>query len=326
MGDPDEATIPHQQASPPRRRGHPAIATALIALVLLAAAVGSGGAATRIAGLAERLGYIAGGVAFAAILWGIAYAITIKHASRPWKIGSFIALALLGTLGPLARLGAGDQSVMADVDTSANQLAAVMQQGDDAKPIRVGQNAGPFARMSASTANMMLANSRAFTAEATASGVPAVIALEGLNLDSPVLDHCDRIAALADRAAKIGASFPQYVIRARAEGSAAVAKGELSQRGVDGFVRGLEGARPRFERQWVLLGQSATDGAAVCRVLARRHWKKGPSGNILFTDQGDVREANLHLDRIRKADAELTAIQSANTRAAQKDLEKLRAH
>ncbi|WP_420136830.1 hypothetical protein [Sphingomonas sp.] len=326
MGDPDTTAGTRQDVAQPKRRGSPATATAIIAFFLLAAAIGSGGEKTRISGAAERLGYVAGGVVLAILLWAIAYAITIKHASRPWKIGSFVLLALLGTLAPLARLGAGDMAVQADANATAGQFAAAMKEKGAAQPIRVDENASPFARLGAGTANRMLADSRAFNAEAEASGAPAVVALKGLDLDAPVLDHCDRIAALADRAATLGASFPQYVLRARADGNAAVAKGEISQRELDGFIEGFQEARPGFERQWKLLGQSATDGAALCHVLARRHWKKDPSGDILFTDQGDVREANLILDRIRKTNAEVTAIQDVHAKKAQEALDRIRGH
>ena len=98
MNDPNQPADPQGEAFPRRKTGHPVIATVVAAFVALLGSLPGRGTSLATEGLADRLGYIAGGAVFGVILWAIAYAITIRRASRRWKIGSFILLVLLGTL------------------------------------------------------------------------------------------------------------------------------------------------------------------------------------------------------------------------------------
>jgi hypothetical protein len=325
MPDPSQATDPQDNAIPRRKAGHPAIATTVAAVVALMALLPGRAASLATGSLAERVGYIVGGVVFGAILWAIAYAITIRRASRGWKIGSLMLLVLLGTLGALARLDGGSAFARADVDATADQLAAAMKQEGGAQPVRAGPAAGPLARMSARTTNLMIADARAFNAEAEASGASAIVTLRDLTKRAPVLEHCERIAMLAGRAAQVGSNYPTYIGAARAEGEAAVKAGELGRPALDGFIEGLAGTRPAYERQWALLGQTATDSAALCRVLARRHWETDASGQVRFSDPDDLQEAKVILGRIRTANEQIAAMRKANAEASQHELKALRA-
>jgi hypothetical protein len=327
LSDSDEAADMQDSATNHEKSGgHPVIATIIAAFFSLIGVFSGDRVSLTADGLAGRIGYIAGGAGGCALLWGIAYAITIKRASRGWKIGSLIVLLMLGALGSLVRLGTQNLAVRADADATARQLAEAMKQGDNPQPLATGPDAGPLMRMSARTTNMILANAKAFNADADASGAVAILSLRGLTKQSPVLDHCDRIAGLAGRAASIGANFPKYVAAARAEGDAAIAAGEIGRPAVDGFISGLDGTHPKYERQWALLGQTATDGAALCRVLARRHWENGAAGQVLFSNPGDLREANLILGRIQKADREIAAMRQAEAEATRHELDTMRAH
>lgn len=94
--------------APARAGGHPLLATAICVGLLLLSLAGQG--AAQIAhedGPAFSVGFVLGGALFGAILWGIAYAITIRKASPGWKAGSLIVLALLGGFVALAKVAGG---------------------------------------------------------------------------------------------------------------------------------------------------------------------------------------------------------------------------
>jgi hypothetical protein len=91
---------------PARGGGHPLVATAICAGILLLWLLGerrihpeSGDAVAYAAGVA-----LAGAI-FGAILWAIAFAITVRKASGRWKWGSLAILASVGALVALSRIG-----------------------------------------------------------------------------------------------------------------------------------------------------------------------------------------------------------------------------
>ena len=92
-------------AEPPRRAGRPLLATSICAGLLLLSLAGRDETPMTAEGTGELIGYVFGGAVFGMILWGIAFAITIRKASTRWKAGSLIALAVLGGLVALSRVG-----------------------------------------------------------------------------------------------------------------------------------------------------------------------------------------------------------------------------
>jgi len=94
---------PVSSAAPGRTGGRPLLATLICVGVLALALAGQGTTRAEPSDdLAFSVGSVFGGAVFGAILWGIAYAITIRKASAGWKAGSLIVLAVLGGLVALA--------------------------------------------------------------------------------------------------------------------------------------------------------------------------------------------------------------------------------
>jgi hypothetical protein len=96
-------------AAPARPGGRPLVAALICAGVLLLWFVGgdsihpqSGG------GVAYSVGVATAGAFFGAVLWAIAFAITIRKGSKGWKLGSLIGLAMVGALVALSKVGAPD--------------------------------------------------------------------------------------------------------------------------------------------------------------------------------------------------------------------------
>lgn len=301
--------------------GHPAVATAICAFVLLAAVAGGSVTAPPRNG-AELFGEFLGGAAFGPILWGIAYAITIKRASPGWKVGSLIVLLLLSIVCSLAKIGARGAMLHDDAVAARQQLQGVMANGINGAPTTPGKDAGPLARMTSLTINMTLADAKSFDTDSKAAGLEQLLSFEGITRSSPLLDHCDRIAALTARAGEMEGRFPAYVAAGRKEGEAAVAAGTLDQASVDGYVDGAAKGKASFERQWTLVGQIATEAAGLCRLLARRHWRRGADGKILFPP-AELNEAQPRLARIQKASAEIEQIRAAARGNMQGELDTL---
>jgi hypothetical protein len=107
---PEAAPVPAGFAPPavaPRRGGgRPLLATAICAGLLLLWLAGRSSVPTQSRDLAYFSGVAIAGALFGAILWGIAFAITIRKASKGWKAGSLILLALIGASVALTKLGA----------------------------------------------------------------------------------------------------------------------------------------------------------------------------------------------------------------------------
>jgi len=91
-------------AAPGRTGGRPLLATLIGVGILALSLAGQDGARMDSGDSAVSVGFVLGGAVFGAILWGIAYAITIRKASTGWKFGSLIVLAVLGGLVALNKV------------------------------------------------------------------------------------------------------------------------------------------------------------------------------------------------------------------------------
>jgi hypothetical protein len=253
---------------------------------------------------------------------GICYAITLKRASRGWKIASLVILLLIGTIGNLANLGRRNLAIRADAQAALANLVRAADAGPDAPPIDPGPDAGPFTRMGAKSANMLIADARAFHTAQTAAGLATVISFHGLTKSSAVLDHCERLDAVATQADALADRYPAYVAAARAEGEAMIARGRLDQPGMEKFLTGLTAEQAEFHRQWTIAAGIARTGTALCRILARRRWEMGDDGRVLFAYGGDLEAARALLAKLQP---DLDAISATSRANAVRSAEKLRA-
>jgi hypothetical protein len=268
-----------------RTAGRPALTTAIAAALMVAVTLGNHSvAATH--GQAQRLGYLLGGLIFGVIVWAVCYAITLRKASRRWQLLSLGLMMAIGVATAAAGLGTRHDGIRRDALETIDQVKQAMAAGQAGR-IEAGADAGPMTRLTAVVGNMILADSNAFASASNAAGVPQMIWPAGLTPSSPLLDHCDRVAALPPRADALAARYPAYLDAARAEGGRLVAEGKLPQSELDGMIRGLAGQQESFHTQWTLAGQLAGGAGEICRIFARRHWRKGPKDEVIFTDPAD---------------------------------------
>lgn len=238
-----------------------------------------------------------------------------RGTGRPWRIAPLAILLLAGCQK--------SRAVEEDAQQTVNQLKRAAEAG---KQMTVDPSAGPMTRLSAIVGNMILADTKGFSAAASEAGMAQLISLEGLTVRSPVLDHCERIDALGPRAKALAGRYPVYLETVRAEGGKLVAQGELPQAEVDGMIRGMSRSQQAFSRQWTLGGELAGQAGQLCRVLARRNWSNAAGGQVRFDNESDLAEATAIRARIEVVMNEVNRISSnarANSAEAMKKLEGL---
>lgn len=316
IGDPlePEMAARFEAAAKEEDGGHPIVAT-IVGVVVLLLMAGQGRSETFGSGLgsqAEKMGYLFGSVAAGAgIVWGIAYAITIRKASTAWKIASLIIIAIASLLSTAIKMGGSDAAFMSDAMDVTNQVEEMVDSGKGPADIRFKAGSGPMSRMMAAMLNPLMADGAAFEKEMQAAGLVQVVSFEGLTRKSPVLDRCEGLDRLAERAGHYRSRLPQHIAAARAVGQEAVRAGELPADALTGFEAGARDSSGNTDRQWELNQLSATEAAAICRVLARRNWDK-PGNAVMFRNDSDLAEFRRHSSRI---DAYAAESEQLRTRA-----------
>ena len=331
IGDPvDPATAARYEAAAEQENGgHPIVATLVgVAFLLLLAGQGRGEAfGGGPEAQAEKMGYLFGSViAGAGIVWGIAYAIKIRKASKAWKIASLIIIAIASLLSTAIKMGGRDAALVAEARDIGNQVQEIADSGKGAADIEFKAGSGPMSRMMAAMLNPLMADAAAFEKEMQAAGLVQVVSFEGLTRKSPVLDRCDGLDRLADRARHYRARWPEHLAAARAVGQEAVRAGEMPADALKGFEEGARESSPHTDRQWELNQLSATEGAAICRVLARRNWDR-PGDAVEFRNNADLAELRRHASKIEAYAAESERIKArSRSRIAEwtSEMERLR--
>jgi len=298
-----------------RKNSYPLAAMIIGSLVILFSV---GGARAEL--VDEPIAYALGsGFGAAVVVGGIAWLITLKHASTGWKIGALVTFFIVGTLAGLAKLGNANRAAERDF---AGQMEQVMNAAGTAHP-RASEGTTPLTKMSATMVNASIADAEAFDREATAAGIWQVISFEGLTKASPVLDHCDRVSGLADRTRYYQSRIATHLDAARAVGQAGVDSGELPQGVVDDFIAGARNAQ-RARSQWHILGDMSAEAGGLCRLLAGRKWTSS-GGMVRFRSPQELAAANARLDRIKQLQAELQRMRDESRANVQAQIDKTRA-
>jgi len=275
--------------------GHPLPATLISGFIILFLAAG-----TPVRHMptspAELAGNVAGCALVGAIGWGIAYAITIKHASTAWKTVSLIVLLLAGGFGGIVRLGAPGVAMNDDLRASSNEMERVLESGGDLN-VRMKGDGGPLSRITAALANGAMEDASRFERALTEAQVPALLAMDGLTRSSPLFRNCDRMAALEPLAQELGANRERHVAAARQIAEQAIEAGELPRNMLSGFEEGARNTKPRHDRQWALHAELGVESAALCRHMAARPWQLS-GGQVTFNSAGDAAAYNARIGRI----------------------------
>ena len=324
----DEQSSPQGGAEQPFRassldvedRGHPLLATIIGcgAALLIAAArqdvlASSGMTGAELAGRMTAMILVPAGV-----VWAAAYFATIRKAATVWKVVSLIAFILFAGVGTLAAIGA-QRNAMGEDAAETIRMTEQLTRSDDPLSERLEGGKGTFSKMTAAALNSTLEDFKRFQEEFDAAGVEQVLALEGLTHNSPVLDRCDGVAGIAQRAEYYESRLPMHLAAAEAVGRRAVAAGTFPAEGVEGFLSGARTAHAGQRRQWELQAEVAREAGAICKILAARKWRNS-AGTLELRDAAQIAAVNAHLGRVEAHLKELTAIQEAARKAASEAL------
>jgi hypothetical protein len=299
---------------PVAEEGRPILATVIGSLVVLLTAGGPAGSGASSADPAEaaayRLGeFVGGALVVALIVWGIAYAITIRRASRRWKIASFVILLLVSTLVSLVRIGAREVAKREDMAVVSRQIEQAMRGGE--APVTVEPGDGPMGAMSAAYLNRTLAERRSFQRRQQAAGTDAILDFAAVTPAAPALRNCGRFAELAAAARGNAGRFEAHAAAARSAGDPFVARGALSEADRDEFLQGLRSTRDTHVRYWEIAAEWAGEVNALCGLLAGRPWRR-EDGTVAFGTDADAAAANRHLARIDALVAQHVQLERAN--------------
>jgi hypothetical protein len=272
----------------------PLIATAIVAALLLIFAF----AMPRSLDIGHNdnsvIGALVSGCMVSLILWGIAFAITIRRAGGGWQVGTLLFILVLGVGSQVVAITLAANRIGGDMATVAQQFRAIGAGN------RAPDGTGPVSRISAVFLNGTLDDRQAFERDATAGGVVQLLGHQGLNHASPVLHHCADFETLAARARAIGASgWEGHFAEARRIADAAVQSREITAGDAAMLFASLEGEHISYQRQWALNAEMVEDAQEFCELLARRPWV-ARGDRILFPNPADLNEARFHMERIRQ--------------------------
>ncbi|HKC03689.1 MAG TPA: hypothetical protein VKC17_10345 [Sphingomicrobium sp.] len=289
-----------------RDEGRPALATIISSVILLLSTCGRPDRAVTSG--PEAIGYVAGGIAVTiALFWGIPYWLTIRKASRGWKVGTFVVIAPLAILTNLWAVGNSNrrfQEGLKDQDRQTKEFAEGRRTRFEA-----GSDANLLQRTMAELGNRNIADIQSYHSALMAAGAER-ISMQILRQDSPDLRNCERFAGFAARARSNRGNLDVYVADARQKLDPEVSTGTLPREAVDGFLHGAEAGKPAFERTWELQAQYAEAVGALCGILARKNWL-AQHGKAAFTSEVDLAAANAQFANIQKIAAEQERMKSA---------------
>jgi hypothetical protein len=283
--------------------GRPLIATLVACLIALVRIAAPADWRTAEQSFDYKMGFLFAGAIVGVIMWGIAWAITIRKAHPGWWAGSLIAIALVNVFVSLVQLGAPHVQLERQIAESRAQVEQALAKGDALEGVKVTPDAAPLVRMQAALINGSVSDARAFDTEAAAAGM-GQLSLEVTSKRAPVLAKCEQMAAVGRRAlAYYTPRIDAHLREAEHLGRAAVTSGELPTAGVDGFLQGARDKRAGTVRRWQIRAGLAEASASICRTLRDRPWVR-QKGQILFTHQRGLDAVNSQIKRTQALAAE----------------------
>jgi len=233
------------------------------------------------------------------------------------------ARTIMAVLMTASLAGVPASAAVTNPATTRQDLEQIKSAAQQGKPVPVEALQEPMARVMAKVTNVVMADTKAFADEYRAAGVVKVIEFDGLTPTSPLLDHCDRMSALAARADAISKRYPDYIAVLRREAQTEVDAHHLTAQDVVDSVAGFSESRPTFERRWAMLGRLTHDAGALCAVLARRHWRTDSAGEPDIQDPTDAAEVGRLGLSLQDEMTQLAEIEKTGRAGAEQEARKL---
>lgn len=252
-----------------------------------------------------RLGYpplgipVLGGIAIAAVLWVIGFAITIRHANFNWKMSSFGILIAAALITSVAGVVVANLKLREDARTLAE-----MRVGPDGLPEFTpgAEERGPISRLFIGFFKGVADDQRALNAATIKSGLNLMGDPDQLKRYPVILRDCgsiDRIKTLAT------ATLDRQIQRQRdllrqidATNLPASFKKEMREELEKG--KSAEGIKAIGKAQSTLFDESRE----LCTILARRHWES-QFGRFAFTNGADLTQFQDHSEKRNTAASDI---------------------
>lgn len=253
-------------------------------------------------GTMARLVTVGVGTLVAAVLWGLAWLVTIRHSSTGWKLASF-ALMWVAAVGTLDRCIARSHAAMKN-DVMAFESIKLDPNGSPMLPEKA-EHAGPISRM--------LVDFFKASADDTRKTEGQIGALEFDALNNPyltettsgVLENCER----AEKGKPLVRDFAKRQTKRAADLKAQAEAMWLPEAEKAELLKTVtrHGGATRLTELAEIQAKMFDEWRIRCTILARRNWKAG-GYMFLFTNQADLAEMRPAAERHDRLRAEYNEV------------------
>jgi hypothetical protein len=251
---------------------------------------------------------VVGMLAAALVIWLAGFAITIRHATTAWKLGT---LALLLVVGATTALGTRIYDTMR-LREDMRTIAEFRMRPDGTPTFPAGAAArGPISRLYIAFINGTVEDRQKLDAAALKIGIDLLGDPDGLTRTPGVLGKCGEIPDLKTIAAENSARQRQRQRDFQAGLDAVDAPDDFKQ----GLRKGWERDTSDLLQRQMLKAQEALfdESHGLCTVLARRRWEP-QFRQFMFTNAADLAEFRLHAQRRDKAVEAMRRIEAEGQR------------
>lgn len=279
--------------------GHPLLAT-LIGCALL---IAGGWFGLTLLPPAPLIVIMAAAVVVAGLLWGVAYAITLRRATANWKLLSFMAFLLTAAAVGYAATWVAEQRLKADLSTLMD--VRIDPEGFPIFP-KGAENRGPISKLYVGFVREMREGQDAFDAETKKADLELFADAAALKAKPAILSDCGRIGGLK--------TSGQAMIERRRAGFKKLVDAIQHTDYPLVFKRGVIAGMTGGDTDDNLTEMAAIQGRALdaiqggCSVLARRRWvAQGPV--FMFTNNADLSAFQTFGQQQMQANADLQRLQ-----------------
>ncbi|MEG3150246.1 hypothetical protein U1769_10130 [Sphingomonas sp. ZT3P38] len=258
--------------------------------------------------------------ATAVLVGGIAFAITIRHASHGWMVGSLAAIGAVALLAGIAALGRSNMAIRADM-AALSEIRAD-EEGRMIVPPDMATR-GPMSRLIATMARDLNDNLRTYKASLQDSGYPNLLKADYVAAHPGFVNDCDRFLSLKDAASHYqrqkNLRMQQALDRA--------GKLDLAPRVISSFRKGMELSRTRdakaLARTFDIERTLIDEAVAMCRILRRRHWVS-EGDRFMFTSRAELTEFQAHATRFDELGKEQSGLNERSRATLEQGRERIR--
>lgn len=279
--------------------GHPIIATIIGVIVILVGLASNPGPPTA----SPPAIILAGATGVALLVWGIAFAITIRRTSHVWKVGSFAILWALCLLAGLASIGRTQRATREDMAT----LTEIRIDKDGKLVVPDNAKRGPISQMIAAYSKSINDEADARNKAATELGIDRIADARAVTNDPELLRNCGRFAKAKPVVQGARARFEGHVMTLANDMEAANINADFKRGAVESLD--IKRVREKLDKVTAISLEQLDLAGSLCTVLARRHWQVR-NRSFAFTTAVDMNDYNKHVVRWNTLFAQMESIRA----------------